>query len=76
MTRRLSELSPGQKGRIVQLDGEGNTHRRIAAMGLTRGAQIEVKRIAPLGDPVEFSVRGYRLSMRRREADDITVEID
>jgi len=76
MTRRLSELRPGQKGKIIQLDGEGDTHRRIAAMGVTRGAQIEVKRVAPLGDPVEFSVRGYRLSMRRREAEDITVEMD
>jgi ferrous iron transport protein A len=72
----LSELGPGDKGRIVQLHGEGDTHRRIAAMGVTRGAEIEVKRVAPLGDPVEFSVRGYRLSMRRREAKSITVEVD
>jgi ferrous iron transport protein A len=76
MTRRLSELSPGEKGKIVRLHGKGTTHRRIAAMGITRGTEIEVKRVAPLGDPVEFRVRGYRLSMRRREAKSITVEVD
>ena len=70
----LDTLDPGQKGRILRIKGAGEISKRIADMGLVRGATIEVERVAPLGDPVEFKIKGYHLSLRRREAQSIWVE--
>jgi ferrous iron transport protein A len=70
----LSQLTPGQSGRIVRVEGEASTRQRLQEMGLIRGTRVEFVRVAPLGDPIEVRVRGYSLSLRRREADAVIVE--
>lgn len=74
MSLSLRDLAPGQRGKIVRLERRGELGRRLADMGLVRGARVEVKRIAPLGDPLEVEVRGYRLSLRKTEAAGVLVE--
>jgi DtxR family Mn-dependent transcriptional regulator len=71
----LHKLNVGQLGVIVRLQGEGPVKQRMMAMGLVPGAEVKVLRVAPLGDPVEFKVKGYSLSLRKSEARNITVEI-
>ena len=72
--KTLSEVKVGQTATVVKLHGEGATRRRILDMGLTRGAQLLVRKVAPLGDPMELSVRGYELSVRKADAKLIEVE--
>ena len=74
MSLSLKDLAPGQRGRIVRLDRRGALGQRLADMGLIPGSVVEVKRIAPLGDPMEVQVRGYRLSLRKSEAAGVLVE--
>ncbi len=69
----LNELAIGKTARIVRLNGEGAVKRRIMDMGLTKGAEVTVRKVAPLGDPIEVTVRGYELSLRRDEAVKIEV---
>lgn len=71
---QLSKLDMGSRGRVVQVTGNGEVSRRLLEMGITPGAEIRLLRAAPLGDPLEFEIRGYRLSLRRREAEQIDVE--
>jgi DtxR family Mn-dependent transcriptional regulator len=71
---RLKDLEPGQKCKVVKIATRGDTYKRIAEMGVTPGAVLEVERVAPLGDPVEVKVRGYHLSLRKDEAEGIEVE--
>jgi len=73
--KSLSELKPGQKGKVVRVGGSGAIHRRILDMGVVSGAEIEVERVAPLGDPVEFKLLGYHLSLRKEEAQNVHVEV-
>ncbi|HEO70122.1 MAG TPA: metal-dependent transcriptional regulator [Candidatus Hydrogenedentes bacterium] len=75
MTLPLKDLKPGQKGRITRVKARGQTNKRIAEMGVTRGALVEVERVAPLGDPIEVKVKGYHLSLRNEEAEQIEVEL-
>ena len=72
--KTLQELKPGRKGRIVKVLGAGAVQRRILDMGVVKGAEIEVERVAPLGDPLEVKIKGYHLSLRKDEAADIFVE--
>ncbi|MGD9099026.1 MAG: ferrous iron transport protein A [Anaerolineae bacterium] len=72
---RLSDLSPGQRAKIVKVGGHGRVRRRFMEMGLVRGETILVERVAPLGDPVEFFVKGYHLSLRRDDARYIQVRL-
>jgi len=74
-TKRLSNLKPGQKGKVVKVGGSGAIHRRILDMGVVPGAEIEVERVAPLADPVEFKLLGYHLSLRKEEAQNVRVEM-
>ena len=74
-TSTLDGLLPGQRGKIIKVNGHGELRRRIVEMGITAGRTIEVERIAPLGDPVEVIVMGYHLSLRKSEMADIVVEI-
>ena len=60
--------------KVVKLHGEGATKRRIMDMGLTKGVEVYIRKVAPLGDPVEITVRGYELSLRKADADMIEVE--
>ena len=75
MTRyALSELKPKERGTIVKVGGGGPVRRRILDMGVVPGTEVEVVRVAPLGDPVELLIRGYHLSLRKEEAREILVE--
>ena len=75
MERRLSELRPGERGVVVRVVGERRLRRRILDMGIVSGTEVEVVRVAPLGDPVEFRLKGYELSLRRDEAENVIVRI-
>jgi ferrous iron transport protein A len=68
MTVRLSEMTPGQRARVVGVDAHAEVGRRILEMGLTPGIVVQMLGAAPLGDPLVFEVRGYRLSLRKAEA--------
>ncbi len=70
----LEEVKIGQTVRIARLRGEGAVKRRIMDMGLTKGTEVAVRKIAPLGDPIELTVRGYELSVRKDDAAAIEVE--
>ncbi len=69
----LRDVKIGQTVRVVKLHGEGAIKRRIMDMGITKGVDIYVRKVAPLGDPVEITVRGYELSIRKNEAESIEV---
>ena len=70
----LKDTQPGEKVKIVKLNGEGATKRRIMDMGITKGCDVFVRKVAPLGDPIEVTVRGYELSLRKADAQMIEVE--
>lgn len=72
-TITLDQLAPGQSARVQRINGEGAVRRRLLDMGITSGAEITVVKASPLGDPVEYLVRGYHLSLRKAEAQMITV---
>jgi len=72
--RKLSELDPGERGKVVSVAGDAEAARRLMEMGLMRGTAVEVVRRAPLGDPLEVKVRGFMLTLRRAEAEHIEVE--
>lgn len=71
----LSQLKPGQEAVVVRIGGQGAVRRRMMDMGVVPGAEIHVVRVAPLGDPVEYSIKGYSLSLRKSEAEDIMIEL-
>ena len=75
MIRPLSELQPDEKGTIVKVGGRGAIRRRILDMGVVVGTEVEVERVAPLGDPVAIRVKGYVLSLRKEEASRVQVEV-
>ncbi len=70
----LRDTETGKTVSVVKLHGEGAVKRRIMDMGLTKGTQVYVRKVAPLGDPIEVRVRGYELSLRKRDAEMIEVE--
>mgnify|MGYP000754344384 FL=1 len=72
--KTLKQVKVGETVRVVKLHGEGATKRRIMDMGLTKGVEVYIRKVAPLGDPVEITVRGYELSLRKADADMIEVE--
>ncbi|MCI6271663.1 MAG: ferrous iron transport protein A [Erysipelotrichaceae bacterium] len=72
--RTLSDVKVGSIAKVVKLHGEGALKRRIMDMGITKGVEIKVVKVAPLGDPIELNVRGYELSIRNSDALNIEVE--
>ena len=72
--KTLKEVKIGQSAIIKKLHGEGAVKRRIMDMGLTKGTEVFVRKVAPLGDPVELTVRGYELSLRKADAEMIEIE--
>ena len=72
--RTLKEVKVGETVKVVKLNGEGALKRRIMDMGITKGVEIFLRKTAPLGDPVEVTVRGYELSLRKADAELIVVE--
>ncbi len=72
--KTLRQVKIGETVKVVKLHGEGAVKRRIMDMGLTRGTEVYVRKVAPLGDPIEVTVRGYELSLRKADAEMIEVE--
>ena len=72
--KTLKQAKVGDTVRVVKLHGEGAVKRRIMDMGLTRGVAVHIRKAAPLGDPVEITVRGYELSLRKADAEMIEIE--
>ncbi len=72
--KTLRDVKIGKTAKVVKLHGEGALKRRIMDMGITKGVEIFVRKVAPLGDPLEISVRGYELSIRKGDAEIIEVE--
>ena len=70
----LRDVPVGGTAKVVRIHGEGAVKRRIMDMGITRGVEIYVRKVAPLGDPIEITVRGYELSLRKADAESIEVE--
>lgn len=71
----LKELKPGEEGTVISIGEKGPMRRRIMDMGVTPGAEVKVIKIAPLGDPIEVNIRGYELSLRKDEAQQIQVKM-
>lgn len=72
--KTLRDVRIGQTAKVVRLHGEGALKRRIMDMGITNGVEVYVRKVAPLGDPMEVTVRGYELSVRKGDAENIQVE--
>ena len=72
--RTMKDTNPGETVRVVKVHGEGALRRRLLDMGITKGTEIYVRKVAPLGDPIEITVRGYELSLRKDDADILEVE--
>ena len=72
--KTLKEVKIGDTVRVVKLHGEGAVKRRIMDMGITKGVEVHIRKVAPLGDPVEVTVRGYELSIRKADAEMLEVE--
>ena len=72
--KTLREVPIGETVKVVKLHGEGAVKRRIMDMGITRGIEVYVRKVAPLGDPIEVNVRGYELSIRKADAEMVEVE--
>lgn len=72
--KTLREVKVGETATVVKLHGEGATKRRIMDMGLTKGTEVYIRKVAPLGDPVEITIRGYELSIRKADAELIEIE--
>lgn len=72
--KTLKNAKVGDTAKVVKLHGEGAVKRRIMDMGLTKGVEVHIRKVAPLGDPIEVTVRGYELSIRKADAEMIEVE--
>ena len=72
--KNMKEAKIGETVRVVKIHGEGAIKRRIMDMGLTKGVEVYIRKVAPLGDPIEVTVRGYELSLRKADAGQIEVE--
>jgi ferrous iron transport protein A len=70
----LRDLSIGSKAKVKKINGEGAVKRRIMDMGITKGTEVYIRKVAPLGDPIEVTVRGYELSLRKADAEMIEIE--
>ncbi len=75
MKKLLSEFTVGESGKIVAVTGEGRIRRRLFDMGVTPGAELVMRKKAPLGDPIEITIRGYELTLRKSEAEFVEVEV-
>lgn len=72
--KTLKDIPVGQNAKVLKIHGEGKVRRRIMDMGITKGTEIFVRKVAPLGDPIEITVRGYELSLRKDDADILEME--
>ena len=72
--KTLKQVKIGGTAKVIKLHGEGALKRRIMDMGITKGVEVKVRKVAPLGDPIEITVRGYELSLRKEDAETIEIE--
>lgn len=75
MNKLLSDFTVGESGKIIAVSGEGRIRRRLFDMGVTPGAELTMRKKAPLGDPIEITIRGYELTLRKTEASCVEVEV-
>ena len=75
MLKRLDEFEIGETGQVVKVEGEGRLRRRLFDMGVTPGAEVLLRKKAPLGDPIEIKIRGYELTLRKSEANLVILEL-
>lgn len=75
MNKLLCDFTVGESGKIVKVSGEGKVRRRLFDMGVTPGAELTMRKKAPLGDPIEITIRGYELTLRKAEAACVEVEL-
>ena len=75
MKKLLSDFTVGESGKIISVTGEGRIRRRLFDMGVTPGAELTMRKKAPLGDPIEITLRGYELTLRKTEAACVEVEV-
>lgn len=76
MQKKLEDFIIGETGQILKVEGEGRIRRRLFDMGVTPGAMVTMKKKAPLGDPIEVTIRGYELSLRKDEANLVLMEVE
>ena len=76
MLKRLDEFKIGETGQIRKVEGEGRLRRRLFDMGVTPGAKVYLRKVAPLGDPLEVTIRGYELTLRKSEAKLVILEME
>lgn len=76
VSKALCCLKPGEKGTISEIRGGAGAGKRLLDMGVVTGTQLEVVRVAPLGDPIEIRIKGYNLALRKAEAEGVTVEVE
>ena len=76
MLKRLDEFKIGETGLIKKVEGEGRLRRRLFDMGVTPGASVYLRKVAPLGDPLEITIRGYELTLRKSEAELVVLEVE
>lgn len=76
MLKRLDEFKIGETGQITKVEGEGRLRRRLFDMGVTPGAKVYLRKVAPLGDPLEVTIRGYELTLRKSEAKLVVMEVE
>lgn len=74
MMRTLEQLKPGDNSKIKSIMGSGLVRRRLMEMGVTKGTEVHIEKVAPMGDPIEIKIKGYNLSLRKAEAKNIEVE--
>lgn len=72
--KTLKDMRPGESAKIVEINAQGALKRRLMDMGLTRGSLVTFRKVAPLGDPIELTIRGYEMSIRKNEAEYVVVE--
>ena len=75
MEKVLKDLKPGAEGGVKRVSGNGAVRRRLFDMGVTPGAPVKMRKVAPLGDPIEVTLRGYELTLRKNEAENVLVEM-
>ena len=76
MLKKLDKIEKGETGLVRSVEGDGKVRRRLFDMGVTPGAKVTLRKKAPLGDPIEITIRGYELSLRKAEAELINIEVE
>ena len=76
MLKKLDQIEKGETGLVKSVEGDGKIRRRLFDMGVTPGAKVTLRKKAPLGDPIEITIRGYELSLRKAEAELVNIEVE